>query len=489
MKQKKREFNLYSYYDFSGMARHLVDMARQGWQLEGISSQFWRYRRCTPTEMRYTVVYFEKASDLDAAPSQEQQEFWEMCRTAGWELVASRGVIQIFRNLDPHAIPIETDPVVQVENVHAAMKKTQVLSDAVLLGCCLLQILLAFRRAASDPINLLTAPFALPILLLWVILGIHLTADLISYFCWLRKARTTAREEGTLLPPKSQRWQQMVLLAAGFLFILVLIFSALGIYGYANIPLPILLFALIYSTVIPIAVRGSQYLMKRRGVSPAANRILSCVIGCGACFLVLFAGVKWIVGGNTAAMQGHANAETRSSPAYPAGDTEHTYTVYHDPLPLTVADLVGETAYTDYSCRRDVQGTPLMTQYDYRQEVPFVFTVSPEDGPELDYTVYQIRLDCLYAPVKNSFFKDKVYTLHGQIDFVFPHGWEATDAAPWGALDAYQHHDESGSPTGSYLLCYEGRIVEIRFDGWDSAAPTAEQMALVRDVLGLGALT
>ena len=32
MKQKKREFNLYSYYDFSGMARHLEDMARQGWQ-------------------------------------------------------------------------------------------------------------------------------------------------------------------------------------------------------------------------------------------------------------------------------------------------------------------------------------------------------------------------------------------------------------------------------------------------------------------------
>ena len=52
------------------------------------------------------------------------------------------------------------------------------------------------------------------------------------------------------------------------------------------------------------------------------------------------------------ALQGHINAETRTSPAYPAGDTEHTYTVYHDPLPLTVEDLVGETAYTDYSCCR-----------------------------------------------------------------------------------------------------------------------------------------
>ena len=72
---------------------------------------------------------------------------------------------------------------------------------------------------------------------------------------------------------------------------------------------------------------------------------------------------------------------------------------------------------------------------------------------------------------------------------MIPHGWEPTDVAPWGALDASQRHDESGAPTGSYLLCYENRIVEIRFDGWDSAAPTAEQMTLVRDVLGFGALT
>lgn len=280
----------------------------------------------------------------------------------------------------------------------------------------------------------------------------------------------------------------MVLLAAVFLYILFPIFSALGICGYTDIPLPILLIALVYGAVLTIGIRGSQYLLKRRGVSPAANRVLSGVIGCGACFLVLFAGVKWIAGG-TPAMQGHVNTETRTSPAYPAGDTEHTYTVYHDPLPLTVEDLVGETAYTDYSCRRDVEGTPLMTQCDYRQEVPFVFTVSPEDGPELDYTVYQIKLDCLYEPLKSSFFKDKVYTIHGQIDFVIPHGWEATDAAPWGALDAYQRHDESGTPTGSYLLCYENRFVEIRFDGWDNAAPTAEQMALVRDILGFGALT
>ena len=38
----KREIPLFSYYDFSGMARHLEEMAHRGWQLESIGGQFWR---------------------------------------------------------------------------------------------------------------------------------------------------------------------------------------------------------------------------------------------------------------------------------------------------------------------------------------------------------------------------------------------------------------------------------------------------------------
>ena len=103
--------------------------------------------------------------------------------------------------------------------------------------------------------------------------------------------------------------------------------------------------------------------------------------------------------------------------------------------------------------------------------------------------MYQVGLDSLYNSVKRSFFKDTVYTFHGQIDFVIPHGWVAADAAPWGALDAYQYHDEDGQPYGSYLLCYDSRFVEISFDAWNAAPPTAEQMTLVGKVLGSGPLS
>lgn len=91
--------------------------------------------------------------------------------------------------------------------------------------------------------------------------------------------------------------------------------------------------------------------------------------------------------------------------------------------------------------------------------------------------------------MKKTFFRDEVYNIRGQVDFVIPHGWELTDAAPWGAPEAYRRHDEDGNPTGAYLLCYEDRFVEIRFDGWDAAPPTAAQAALVGRVLGTGTLS
>ena len=487
-RQKKWEINLYSYYDHAGIVRHLEDMARQGWQLEKAGSVFWTYRRCKPAELRYAVVYFSKASQFDPEPPAEQREFWELCKATGWELVTNRYQMQIFRNPAPDAIPIETDPVVQVENVRAAMKKGSVRGNWWLLACSLLQFWLQFRSAYTIR-DLLLNVFSLSAILICLMLGIKAIVELIGYYRWCRMARTAAEEEGVLLSPRPRKWWQ-ILQILGFLVTVALALSLPLLSPSHNPAILITLAAgLAYALLLTLIVNGSRQLMKKKGFSAEANmgfNILIAVIGS----LVLMGGLVWVGFrvDKVPSLQGHVNAEIRTSPAYPAGDTEHTYTVYHDPLPLTVEDLVGETAYTDYSCCRAVEGTPLLTEGDYRQEVPFVFDVSPEDGPELSYRVYRVGLKCLYGPVKNSFFKDDVYVIHG-FDLVIPHGWRAADAAPWGALEAYRYHNGDGLPQGSYLLCYADCFVEISFDLWDSTPPTAEQMALVGEVLGSGALT
>ena len=116
--------------------------------------------------------------------------------------------------------------------------------------------------------------------------------------------------------------------------------------------------------------------------------------------------------------------------------------------------------------------------------------VSEEDGPELLYEIYEVKLNCLYEPVKQSFFTDTVYNIPGRFKFAVSQSWTPVDAAPWGALDAYRFIREDNTPIGNFLLCYADRFVEIRFDPWyDGAEPTEKQMALVGTVLGNGPLS
>lgn len=481
-RQKKQEINLYAYYDHAGIVRHLEDMARQGWQLEKAGSVFWTYRRCKPAELRYAVVYFSKASQFDPEPPAEQREFWELCKATGWELVTNRYQMQIFRNPAPDAIPIETDPVVQVENVRAAMKKGAVRGNWVLLICSCLQIWLQFRTYSIR--DFLTQGFALSAVLIWLMLGIKAVVELIGYYRWCRKARTAAEEEGVLLSPRTRKWWQ-ILQIFGFLVTVAIVLPLLLLSpSLSPSTRMVILVSFFCYAVLLLIIYGSRQLMKKKGFSAEANMGLNILIAIVGTF-VLMGGLIWMSFhvADDPGLNGHQNAETIS---YMREGRTYTYDFYRDSLPLTVEDLSGMEPDPDYSRRMDVSGTPLLREYDIRQVIPYY---SYSDAPELTYTVWEVGISSLYGPVKNSFFKDAVYTFHGQIDFVIHHGWVAADAAPWGALDAYQYHDEDGQPYGSYLLCYDSRFVEISFDAWNAAPPTAEQMTLVGKVLGSGPLS
>ena len=483
MKRKKyRELNLYSYYDHAGIARHLEDMARQGWQLEKAGSTFFTYHRCDPAELHYAVVYFPKASQFDPEPPAEQREFWELCKATGWELVTSRYQMQIFCNPAKDPTPIETDPVVQVENVRTAMKKGAVRGNWVVLICSCLQIWLQFRTYSIR--DFLTQGFALSAVLIWLLMGINAIVELTAYYRWYRKAKAAAREEGILLSPRSRKWLQILRIM--FLVVIVTIDLPILFLDPSRSPSTrmVILVSLFCYAVLLLIIYGSRQLMKKKGFSAEANMGLNILIAIVGTF-VLMGGLIWMSFrvADDPSLNGHQNAETIS---YTREGRTYTYDFYRDSLPLTVEDLSDMEPDPDYSRRMDVSGTPLLREYDIRQVIPYY---SYSDAPELTYTVWEVGISSLYGPVKNSFFKDTVYTFHGQIDFVIPHGWVAADAAPWGALDAYQYHDEDGQPYGSYLLCYDSRFVEISFDAWNAAPPTAEQMTLVGKVLGSGPLS
>jgi len=58
MRETKRQMSLYSFYDHTGIEKHLARMAERGWLLEKAGSTLWTYRRGEPGPVKYTATCF-----------------------------------------------------------------------------------------------------------------------------------------------------------------------------------------------------------------------------------------------------------------------------------------------------------------------------------------------------------------------------------------------------------------------------------------------
>lgn len=149
-----------------------------------------------------------------------------------------------------------------------------------------------------------------------------------------------------------------------------------------------------------------------------------------------------------------------------------SFEVYDDEMPLYVDEIV-EVPPIEWSCYRQRSATILCSRTEYFQRA------LSEDStlPMLEYTVTEINFPILYQLCKRGLLNSRQdeYFDDGE---VFTNHYEAVDAAPWGAREAYQVH-WSDSILNKYLLCYETHFVEISFD-WE---PTTQQMAIVGEKL------
>ena len=98
MKEIKRCFCNFSYYDQRAIQEKLEEMAEKGWMLEKPGSFMWTYKRAEAKKLRFSVTYFPSASDFDPSPTDGELTKIDYCRQDGWNLVTSWGVMQIFCN-------------------------------------------------------------------------------------------------------------------------------------------------------------------------------------------------------------------------------------------------------------------------------------------------------------------------------------------------------------------------------------------------------
>ena len=451
MSNKKRRMEYISFFNHTGLEEHFTKMARKGWLIESISNLYWTYQKIKPQDVHFCVTYYPRASDFDPGPSEEQQTFHDFCAHTGWQLACTWHQMQVFYNDKESPIPLETDAMMEVDTLHKACKKNFLPTYFLLLAVGLLMTAYNIWGLIATPITMLSnSSRLLTGLALLCTLVISVT-ELTTYFTWYHKAKKCASDGIFVDTPSTEKVQVgiMFVLAAGVVLWLIDLFLADDpIFLWVAILMLTFTFGLIF--IVNAIKQGLKKVKAARGL----NKFLTIT----ACFVLSFA----ITGGVAAITIGvnRAGLLNRDPSAYTQA-------------PLTLSDLI-DIEKDQYMTENSINQTALVGQQQIHQRKPFD-AEGASTAPDLRYTITFVKVPFLYNWCKEQMYYDQDETNSNEWPVGNRMVYKEQDADPWGAKEVYRLYSEEGWWTYTYLLCYEDRIVEIRFD-WE---PTAEQMEIV----------
>ena len=419
-------------------------------------------RRIEPKNIHFAVSYYPKASEFDPEPSEEQKMFHDFCAHTGWQLACTSAQMQIFYNERENPTPIETEPELEVQAIHASAKKSFIPSYILLLVVAFMNGGLWISNLLGDPIDLLSTPTKLFTGFAFLILAVFCVSELVCYFRWHSKAKVIAECGEFLKVPSTSKFQKVVL----FLVIGGAIFWAVN-YNICGDTLQrwVAILMCIYMPALFVIVNATKEFLKRKKASRGVNRTVTMLTS----FIVAFA-VMGIITFGTLYASNHGWFAENNEETY-----EHkgmTWVIHQDELPLVVEDLVA-VDFDGYIKERRGNVSIILGQLVMRQ-YPRFDADSYKDIPQLEYTMTMVRVPALYDKCKEIMIHDEEYYRETK-----EKEYKIEDAEPWGANEVYRLYDLEYGARNIYLLCYDKLIVEIHFD-WE---PTSEQMDIVGEKL------
>lgn len=441
-KKKWIPFNPFVPYDRIGLEQYLEKQARKGWMLECADSGL-TFRRIEPQAIHFAVCYLPGFEEYFPLLTPKQQEFLALCGHDGWELVTNTPATLILCNRNPDPPPIETDPVLEVEMIGEATKRSHWAKrycGAVFVG--VFAVLRGLQLMRNDLVGLQDL-HALAIalfgaLLCLIIYGLQWG----GFLLWRRKARQVAEKEDRL-HPVSMGWD-FEPLAVVFLIVVLWMCS-----NYEQ-KLPAFLIGAVFGAEL-FFLPHIKAAMERRMVSQKKQTlILASVI------LVI----------NTGLMGLSIYLET-SNPVplperyiceHPDWDPPYTHYVYREEIPLRIEDLTGDAYAEDqYDARWSMERSAFLVQYEATH-------TSCGFGRHIKYTIVDT-----YAPSRY----DRYLT-----DLLDRQPYVLIQENYTGAQAIYQVYDDD-RPLLGWMFCFEKRIVMLETD-W---ALTEEQLQKVAEIL------
>jgi len=468
MRRTKRRIEPLSFFDHTGISGHLEKMAAKGWMIEKITNVGWIYRHIEPKKVHFAVSYFPKASEFDPEPSEEQQMFLDFCAHTGWQLACTSAQMQIFYNELENPTPIETDPELELQSIHASAKKGFIPSYIVLVALTCLNGSLWISNLFGDPIDLLSSPTQLFTGFAWLLLGLLCIVEMVSYFRWYSRAKAAAEHGEFLKVPSTSKFQKAVLV----IVIAGAIFWAVNYIIYGDtMKRWIAILMCVYMPALFVIVNAMKEFLKRKKASRGVNRTVTMLTS----FIAAFAMMGLITFGTLYASN-HGLFADKNEETYEYGGM--TWVIHQDELPLVVEDLV-DVDFDGYIKERRGSSSVFCGQLVMSQR-PRFDAENYTDIPQLEYTMTIVNVPSLYEMCKKQIIDKEDETDNRNIPEGFKRVYLEQDPEPWKANEVYRLAYQNTGALNKYLLCYEDRIIEIRFD-WE---PTEEQMATVAKKLG-----
>lgn len=428
---------MFAFYDRTGIERFLEKQAAHGWHLEETGSLIWKFRRGEQKTVHYAVTYHGKCEPDDPAFDARMELFAAYCAYGGWELAANNARMQIFRSEEEDPTPIETDALIEVENIHKAAKKS--LLHPRICGILSAVLLIAgfMIRFGSMPLFvLLSVSTILYAVCLLLLLGSSL--EVIAYLVWYRNAKRAAQNENRFLPTGGTRLHCALRITL-YLCVTCFVFSIGAQVGAA------ILIGGIIAYVGTVLVIKNDKRMRKAGYPLFEKRTYTVIFS----VLVMLAAVF----SSSLLMELQPD---RSKTSYDA--------------PLHICDLDGSSPdHKDFRCTIDEGAL-----------VSHAIVICSPGEDSLVYQILDVKAGIVYGIALDYYlqmYKDPIYQkLAGE---VFDPTFQETDAKVWGANAAYYLYN-SKLGGNHYILCYDSRIVYFSY----TRELTPEQMEIVRERLG-----
>ncbi len=463
MKKTKRRLEMYSFFNYDGLCRHLEKMAAKGWLIDKVTNLGWIYRKVEPMKVTFAISYYPKASEFDPEPTEGQKRFIEFCEHTGWKLACTSAQAQMFYNEQENPTPIETEPALEVEAIHASVKKSYLPAQFMLMLIGLMQVGMLISGILGDPISVFSNSSRLVSGTCFMFVILLTVVDVSCYFYWHSKAKKAAEMGEFVKAVDTSLFQKivvtMVFLVFGY-WLIDMMLSGDPVRRWLTVAM------LIYMPLLFALVNGTKELLKRIKASKGVNRTLTIVTS----FVLSFAMMGLITGGTLwASNRGLFAAKDEETYEHRGS----TLVIYQDELPLTIEDLM-EVDYDGYIKERRGNETLFLGEFDMTQR-PRFDAENYAQLPWMEYEMVFVKWQALYDTCKHYLLYEQRFMERGELEY------RLVDAAPWGAKEAYLLYDEFDGSRNQYLLCYEDTLVEINF-AWEL---TEEQKVIVGEKLGV----